>query len=185
LPRVCLSIYRYSKSFTHYSMRPHAPPSPGRHPVVSPSTSTTSDGESHFAPPRSQSQLSLMKHCGSAPSGIVGDAGACGACGCVDRFSVAGKWALHSRCTLPRRAARPCLPCIGYHCRLSALASMQYIAIPPWLALTSRPAQSGSMRGTAPHCSCHKLLQTGPVLVASTQQQHLQYLQQYSSDRCA
>jgi hypothetical protein len=36
LPRVWLSIYRYSKSFTHYSMRPHAPPSPGRHHVVSP-----------------------------------------------------------------------------------------------------------------------------------------------------
>ena len=30
-----LSTYRYSKSFTHYSRRPHAPPSPGRHPVVS------------------------------------------------------------------------------------------------------------------------------------------------------
>ena len=30
-----LSIYRYPKSFTHYSRRPHAPPSPGRHPVVS------------------------------------------------------------------------------------------------------------------------------------------------------
>jgi hypothetical protein len=30
-----LSIYRYSKSFAHYSRRPHAPPSPGRHPVVS------------------------------------------------------------------------------------------------------------------------------------------------------
>jgi hypothetical protein len=35
LPRVCLSIYRYSKSCKHYSMRPRAPPSPGRHPVVS------------------------------------------------------------------------------------------------------------------------------------------------------
>ena len=30
-----LSIYRYPKSFTHYSRRPHAPPPPGRHPVVS------------------------------------------------------------------------------------------------------------------------------------------------------
>merc|ERR1712127_910530 len=30
-----LSIYRYPKLFTHYSRRPHAPPSPGRHPVVS------------------------------------------------------------------------------------------------------------------------------------------------------
>ena len=30
-----LSVYRYPKLFTHYSRRPHAPPSPGRHPVVS------------------------------------------------------------------------------------------------------------------------------------------------------